>query len=538
MRKYFSNRYEYLRTSNCLRARLFPDKVALVFEGQAYTYRALDQLSVQAASKLSKMGIARGDRIALSLPNVPAFVVWYYATLRLGAIAVSISTRLTGREVADILADCDAKVLIAIAPAFPLPLQDGEAIALQTNECGSQCEGTEFETACDFESTWTDANPEEPALILYTSGTTGSAKGVTLSHSNVRSNVEAFNHLCHMVPEDRMLLAVPLFHCFGQNALLNSAFHVGATIVLQRKFDLQEAKQLIQAQRVTQLYGVPLMFQLLLDSGRPEEMGSINYCFSAAAKLPIQVSEQWLEKFGMPIHEGYGLTETSPFASYNHRLQYVLGSIGTPIDAVEMAIVDTETKEPCAVGELGEIAIRGPNVMLGYWNRPEETAQAVRNGWFYSGDIGRQDEKGFFYIVDRVKDMIAVGGMKVYPAEVERVLMDHPSISDVAVVGFPDPVFGEQVVAFLIPGNEKVPSNDLAEQMLQFARKNLANFKVPKQVVFVEEIPRNPSGKVLKTELRGFDLNQTLAQSANGDTAQSSTSSLPLDSTSQRCRSD
>ena len=265
-------------------------------------------------------------------------------------------------------------------------------------------------------------------------------------------------------------------------------------------------------EQVTQLYGVPTMFQLFHDSCEPADLRSVRYCFSAAATLPVQVSRRWQEKFGMPINEGYGLTETSPFASYNHRLQFVTGSIGTPIDAVEMKIVNTDTGETCGPGELGEITIRGPNVMLGYWNRPEDTARAIRDGWFYSGDIGRIDEHDFFYIVDRVKDMIAVGGLKVYPAEVERVLLDHAAVGQVAVVGFPHAVFGEQVVAFVVVSDHAQDrSEHLAAEITQHARTVLANYKVPHRIVFIDELPRNPSGKVLKTKLRGYDLRRSNA---------------------------
>ncbi len=291
---------------------------------------------------------------------------------------------------------------------------------------------------------------------------------------------------------------------------------MGATLVLQRQFDLNQAKHLIADQQVTQLYGVPMMFQLLLDSCDPSDLASVNYCFSAAATLPIQIANRWRDKFGMPVNEGYGLTETSPFASYNHRLKFVPGSIGTPIDLVEMKIVDTDTGQTCGPGELGEIAIRGPNVMLGYWNRQADTEDAIRDGWFHSGDIGRVDEQGFFYIVDRVKDMITVGGLKVYPAEVERVLLDHSDVAQVAVVGFPDDVFGEQVVAFVVPANKTTAIETLVDGVKQHAKDKLANYKVPGKLMAIEELPRNPSGKILKTKLREFDLNVGTWQVGDG----------------------
>ena len=507
-------------------ARLFPDKEAVVFEGQRYTFADLERLSQFAAQSLNQAGVVRGDRVAIWLPNVPAFIIWYYATLRIGAIAVSISTRLAAAEVAFAISDCQAKVLITLPESLDhmdVEIPDCIAKCIAAAESGDVGESDEVSASSSESATWIETEPDDAALILYTSGTTGFAKGATLSHMNVRSNVHAFNHLCNMQPTDRILLAVPLFHCFGQNALLNSALNVGATLVLQRKFDLGEAKQLIADQRVTQLYGVPMMFQLIHDSCEPSDLSSVNYCFSAAATLPIQTSRRWQEKFGMPIYEGYGLTETSPFASYNHRLKFQPGSIGMPIDSVEMKIVDTETGRTCPPGQLGEIAIRGPNVMIGYWNRPGDTEQAIRDGWFHSGDIGRNDNDGYFYIVDRVKDMIAVGGQKVYPAEVERILLDHPLVAEAAVVGHSDEVFGERVIAFVVTA-EAVDQNDemLANEIIQFAGGSLANYKIPRRIVFVDELPRNPSGKILKTQLREIDL-QSLTRSSEMPSNESTT---------------
>lgn len=499
-------------------AMIRPDAIALQFEADAYTYRELDLLSQSAAQRLSSAGVRPGERVAIMLANVPAFPVWYYAALRLGAIAVSVSIRSAPGEVAFVVEDCGAEVLIGDAQTLN-DLRDqlpADTVVVAASDCGRQADGQALgQAGPDHAECW-NAAPNDAALILYTSGTTGFPKGATLSHGNVRSNVCAFNHLCDMQPTDRVLLSVPLFHCFGQNALLNSVLNVGGTLILQRRFDLNEARELIQRHTVTQLYGVPMMFQLFHDSCDTEELASVRYCFSAAAPLPVQVGQRWQQKFGQPIFEGYGLTETSPFASYNHRFAFEPGSIGVPIDSVEMKIVDTETGEECAAGELGEIAVRGPNVMLGYWGRDEETRAAVRDGWFHSGDIGRQDERGYFYIVDRVKDMIAVGGLKVYPAEVERVLMDHSDVSQVAVVGIPDAVFGEQVVAFVVPSHKETSEKNL-QSVQQYARKNLANYKVPRVVVKIDELPRNPSGKVLKTKLREYKFTGDTNVSNSGD---------------------
>lgn len=488
-------------------AKIFPDRTAIRFEGTSVSYAQLNRMSQSAGQVLSEAGIERGDRVCLMLANVPAFAVWYYAALRIGAIAVSISTRSAPAEVSYFTSDCGARFFVsdeATLNSVVGELPETVVQHVQTSDLGDTVDRTPLPAASETSAGWVDADPNDPATILYTSGTTGFAKGAVLSHMNVRSNVNAFNHLCGMNSDDHILLAVPLFHCFGQNALLNSALNAGSTLVLQRRFDLNESKRLIAEEGVTQLYGVPMMFQLLLDSCETADLEKVNYCFSAAATLPVQVGERWQHKFGLPIHEGYGLTETSPFASYNHRNRFVCGSIGTPIDNVEMKVVDTETRQECLTGKLGEIIIRGPNVMLGYWNRAEETREVLRDGWFHSGDIGRIDDDGFFYVVDRVKDMIAVGGLKVFPAEVERVLLDHPAIVEVAVVGIPDEVFGEQVVAFVVladNGDERVLAS-----IIQYAKSQLANYKSPRSVVPIAELPRNPAGKILKRELRKFDL--------------------------------
>ncbi|MGI9429511.1 MAG: AMP-binding protein [Bythopirellula sp.] len=511
------NIYEHLAVT----ARLVPEHVAIQFEGRSQTYAQLEDLATRAAEQLQHCGVSPGDRVALMLPNVPAFAVWYFGALRLGAIAVSISTRLTDSEVAFVLADSGAAVFVADAPNAEktlTTLPDSTKATLQVSDDGALCDGEPLPTRSAAPSKWFDAQPDDAAVILYTSGTTGFAKGATLSHLNVCSNAAAFNHLCGMDSRDRILLAVPLFHCFGQNALLNSGFKVGATLVLQRRFDLNESKRLIAEHEVTQLYGVPTMFQLFHDSCTPEDLASVRYCFSAAAKLPEQVSRNWQQKFQQPIYEGYGLTETSPFASYNHRIQYQLGSIGSPIDAVEMKIVSSDTGEACEPGELGEIAIRGPNVMLGYWNRPEDTAAAIRDGWFYSGDIGREDERGLFFVVDRVKDMIVVGGLKVYPAEVERVLLDHGAVAQAAVVGHADQVFGEKVIAFLVlSDSQQALDESLEAELRQICRENLAGYKVPQRFVQLEQLPMNPSGKVLKKDLRSQEVStsELTADAAN-----------------------
>ncbi len=511
-------------------AQLIADQTAIIFGERQFSYGQLNALSIAAAEQLTARGIKPGDRVALMLPNSPSFPIWYYAALRIGAIVVSVSTRLAPSEVNFILTDCEAKAFVGSESAFDAvtsDLPEFVSASFATDDVSGNPLRSNHSTSLlkDQADTndWYQAEPDEPALILYTSGTTGFPKGATLSHANVRSNVHAFNHLCNMQSHDRILLAVPLFHCFGQNALLNSVLNAGGTIVLQQRFDLNESKRLISRHDITQLYGVPMMFGLMLESCTPNDLSSINYCFSAAAPLPIQTINAWQDKFGMPIYEGYGLTETSPFASYNHRTKFTPGSIGMPIDSVEIKIADTETGDTCQPGELGEIAIRGPNVMLGYWNRPEETANAIRDGWFHSGDIGLINEDGYLFIVDRVKDMITVGGLKVFPAEVERVLLDHPAVSEAAVIGVPDAVFGEQVLAYLVLDPTAQQQAELSA-IEQHVKNHLGSYKFPRRFMVVEELPRNPSGKILKTSLREKALESL--QSPSGDAFDSGTPAI------------
>lgn len=494
--------------------RIFPDSEALFFEGDRYSYADLERLSGKAAVALRDLGVEKGDRVALRLPNLPAFPVWYYGALRIGAIAVSVNTRLAPDEVEFILGDCGAELLVT-AEGEESP-EDFDGRTVFVSEDGATADGKSLEEGKGLSAgEYLDCDPDDPAIILYTSGTTGFPKGATLSHRNVRATVHAFNHLCRMGPGDRLLLVVPLFHCYGQNAILNAGLNVGAAVVMQRRFDLNEAIGLIRDERVTKLFGVPTTFQLMRDACDAGDLSTIDYCFCAAATLAPQLGDSWAEKFGMPIYEGYGLTETAPFASYNHPLRHIPGSIGVPVDLVEMRVVDPETGDEVPDGETGEIVVRGPNVMLGYWNRPEETAEAVRDGWFHSGDIGRRDERGCFYIVDRIKDMIAVGGMKVFPSEVERVMLDAPGVGDCAVVGFPDPVWGECVVGFVVDedggSDDSRDAKAASSAIRNWCLEHLASYKVPGQIVFVDELPRNPAGKVLKKELRKHSIDPSLS---------------------------
>ena len=483
--------------------QLFPDKIALIFEEKSYTYKQLNQLANRVANVFQGLGIKKGDRVALFLPNIPEFVISYLGILKIGAVAVSVNVMLKSAEVSYILNDCAAKAIITTESQSEY-VQEADLPELQHLLIAEGTANKGINLAQLMESALGEARAIEmdshaPASILYTSGTTGFPKGATLSHGNVVSNSYSANRCYRIQHSDRLLLYLPLFHCFGQNAILNTGLSACATIILQRRFDMEQVLQTIAAHQVTMFFGVPTVFIKLLNADTSDyNLETVRYYFSAAAPMPIEVAQHWQDKYGFVIHEGYGLTETSPFATYNHDLKYKLGSIGTPIDNVEIKIVDSDSHQ-VQPGELGEIVVKGRNVMLGYWNRPWETAQIIKNGWFYTGDIGRVDEDGFFYIVDRLKDMINMSGFKIYPTEVENVLYLHPAVAEVAVYGVPDAFKGEIVKANIVL---KAGQTITQEEIIAFCRQKMANFKIPQAFKFVDSIPKNPTGKVLKRLLR------------------------------------
>jgi long-chain acyl-CoA synthetase len=437
------------------------------------------------------------------LPNIPEFVISYLGILKIGAVAVSVNVMLKKAEISYILNDCAAKAIVTTesqseyVPVADLPELQHILIAEGKPKKGKSL--AQLMASASPDASAVEMDRHAPASIVYTSGTTGFPKGATLSHGNVISNMYSHNRCCGMQPDDRLLLYLPLFHCFGQNAILNAGINVGATIVLQRRFEPEQVLNTIATHQVTMFFGVPTVFIKLLHMDTSKyNLQSVRYYFSAAASMPIEVAQNWRDRYGFVIHEGYGLTETSPCACYNHDLKYKLGSIGTPIENVEMKIVDSEGHQ-VEPGELGEIVIRGPNVMLGYWNRPFETAEVIKNGWFHTGDIGQMDEEGFFYIVDRLKDMVNVSGFKVYPTEVENVIYQHPAVAEVAVYGSPDPLKGEIVKANIVLKPDRAIT---AAEMIEFCADRMASYKIPRDINLVESIPKNPTGKVLKRVLR------------------------------------
>jgi long-chain acyl-CoA synthetase len=468
---------------------------AIRFEGQTTTYRDLVQQVGQRAAFFASHGIRAGDRVGIFLPNVPDFAVAYHAIVSLGAVAVSVNVMSRPDEVRHIVSDAGAVAIVTSADLAPnLPATDLVPTLRHRFVDLPPDAGAGLAVPRPL-----DLLASAPAAILYTSGTTGKPKGAVLSHGNVVSNAHTARRVTGLTEGDVPICFVPLFHCFGQNVLLNATLFAGGTLALLRRFSVDDVLATVARERVTMVFAVPTAYIALLGDPRTREaIGGVRYSFSAAAILPRQVEEAWHAATGMHVHEGYGLTETSPFASYNHVRRWKAGSVGAPVEGIEMRVEDSEGRV-LGDDEVGELCIRGPNVMTGYWGRPEETALAIRDGWFHSGDIGYRDAAGDYFIVDRVKDMINAAGFKVWPREVEEVLFAHAHVEEAAVVGHPDDYAGEVVKAFVIP---KAGVTFDVDELLAHCRERLSAYKVPRHIEVVASIPKGATGKVLKKDLR------------------------------------
>jgi long-chain acyl-CoA synthetase len=471
---------------------LYPDRPAVRLDDTVLTYRGLDERSARIAGLLREHGIVAGDRVAVMLPNLPEFAVIYYGILRAGGVVVPMNPLLKEREVAHYLGDSGAKLIFAGSGA-ELPPGTGH-IAVDDG----------FDRLLDAypEMSLVDRSGDDTAVILYTSGTTGRPKGAELTHANLTSNADVTaTDLVQVGPQDVIFGGLPLFHSFGQTCGLNTAVRVGASLTLVSRFTPERALEVMARDRVTVFEGVPTMYVALLAS--PErtnhDLSALRVCVSGGAALPVEVLRGFEADFGCVILEGYGLSETSPVASFNHphRVRKP-GSIGTPIRGVEMRILGTDGTE-VPVGEVGEIAIRGANLMRGYWGRPDATAEAVPDGWFRTGDLARADEDGCYFIVDRKKELIIRGGYNVYPREIEEVLYEHPAVAEAAVIGVPDASLGEEIgAAVVLRPDAKVHVDEIRE----FVKARVAPYKYPRYVWLEYALPKGPTGKILKREIR------------------------------------
>ncbi len=516
-------------------AEQYADRDAIIFGENRLTYAQVNGAANQVANLLAARGIQPGDKVALSCPNLPYFTIVYFGILKAGATVVPLNVLLKGREVAYHLADSDAKAYFCFQGTPELPIgAEGKTGFDQSDACEhffvitadpaaeSPIEGTETmgramaSQPATFDTVETD--DDDTAVILYTSGTTGQPKGAELRHRNMRDNALSGADLFGADAErpDTYLCVLPLFHSFGQTVIQNGACAFGGTVVMLPRFEAGPALALMGKEKVTFFAGVPTMYWGLLGAlAEAPESGEGSVDVAALAKnlrvaaaggsaLPVEVHKDFEKKFGVTILEGYGLSETSPVASFSEFGKPVRpGSIGVPIPGVEMKLlqpgswdeIDPESAGPDAIGE---IAIKGHNVMKGYYGRPEATDESIRDGWFRSGDLGKRDEDGWYYIVDRSKDMIIRGGYNVYPREVEEVLMTHDDVSLAAVVGVPHESHGEEIKAFVIlnPG-----ASVTGDELIAWGKEQMAAYKYPRMVEVVDGLPMTATGKILKREL-------------------------------------
>jgi long-chain acyl-CoA synthetase len=490
-------------------ARL-PGRDALVAGETRLSYQEVNEAANRVANLLVAHGIGPGDRVALASVNIPQFPIIYYGILKAGAAVVPFNVLLKGREIAYHLADSGAKAFFCFDGGPGLPLgEEGRAGFDATPTCehfflidSSFMDTVLADASPEFETAATE--PGDTAVVLYTSGTTGRPKGAELTHANMLFNALTCHRVFDTAEHDVHLITLPLFHSFGQSVQLNAGFGAAATLVLLPRFDPKTALGLMERERVTFFAGVPTMYWGLVDtdaSGFDLETiaGNLRMAVAGGAALPVEILQQVEKVYGVKVREGYGLSETSPVATFNHPGREAKpGSIGQPVWGVELKLIDKDWNE-VPDGESGEIAIRGHNVMKGYLGRPEATAEAMHNGWFRTGDIGTRDADGYYFIVDRAKDMIVRGGFNVYPRELEEVIMTHPAVSLVAVVGVAHPSHGEEVKAFVIKqaGVEVTKS-----ELIAWCKQAMAGYKYPRLVEFRDEFPMTSTGKILKRELR------------------------------------
>ncbi len=480
-----------------------PDHPVLRMGEHELSYRELDRAARGVAAGLRERGVSPGDAVALMIPNVPDFTIAYFGLLYAGAIVVPLNVLLSAPEVTYHLEDSQARLLIA-HPLFEAPASQGaEAAGVPLLLAAGEGEGTLAALAATPPAdSLHPTRATDTAVILYTSGTTGKPKGAELTHANLLINCSVVvPRLIPIGPDDVALATLPLFHSFGQTCIQNACIAVGGTFTLLPRFTAQEAFELMERDGVTLFAGVPTMYFALLhlEGEREYDLSALRWCMAGGAPMPVEVMKAFEARFDVEILEGYGLSETSPVASFNMPGRpRKPGSIGYPVWGVEMCILDDED-QPLADGESGEICIRGHNVMKGYLRRPDATKEALRGGWFHSGDIGVRDDDGSYAIVDRKKDMILRGGFNVYPREVEEVLYGHEAILEAAVLGVPHERHGEEVKAVVVVAPDAGLS---AEDLIAWCKERLAAYKYPRIVEFAESLPKGPTGKILKRELR------------------------------------
>src|SRR6201993_1435634 len=479
-----------------------PDRIALRCDDLQFTYTQFDDAAARVATLLEQAGIEPGDRVGVMLPNTPAFAIVFYGIMYRGAVAVPMNPLLKSREVSYYLSNSGAKALFA-TPAF------GDEATAGAAEVGAQCwlvdDAALMKLIADLpaQDSPVQRGDDDVAVILHTSGTTGKPKGAMLTHGNLNRNCDvSVRTLAETGADDVVMGCLPLFHVFGLTCGLNATVLAGGMLTLIPRFDPRKALEVIERDAVTVFEGVPTMYSALLsvaDEAKPGATSSLRICISGGAAMPVQVLTDFEKAFGCTVLEGYGLSESSPAAAFNHpRRPRKVGSIGTPIEGVQMRVVDLDGVE-VPQGDVGEIQIRGHNVMKGYWNLPDATkATITEDGWLNTGDVGKVDEDGYFYIVDRTKDMIIRGGYNVYPREIEEVLYEHPDVAEAAVIGIPHNSLGEEVGAAVALKKDAAVTSD---ELRDYVKERVAAYKYPRQVWLVGPLPKGPTGKVLKRDI-------------------------------------
>jgi long-chain acyl-CoA synthetase len=519
-------------------AARYGSRPCISYQGRTMTYEEVDELSSRFAAGLVNLGLKRGDRVAVFLPNIPQFVISYFGTLRAGGIVVPCSPLYKERELEAQIRDSGAKLVVAandivsgndlfaslegcrgrlqldhvIAASVTdyLPGYKRALAGLAKVKNVKRDDTTPFtdvvRSSPTFASTVKVDPTKDAAVLQYTGGTTGVSKGAVLTHYNLVSGAAIAAKTLPMQESDTHLSVLPLFHIFGMTGVMNAPIYSGGTMVLLPRFDIEEVMKTIQKEKVTIFCGVPTMYVAI--NNHPDaakfDLGTVRLSFSGGAPLPVAVRRRFNELTGGNLVEGYGLTESSAVGTTNpfHEVEPREGSIGFPFPSTDARVVSLDDpSQTLGVGEVGELALKGPQVMQGYWNNAVETKMVLRDGWLLTGDVAKMDEDGFFYIVDRKKDMVSVGGLKVYPREVEEVLFEHPDVREAAVIGIPDQYMGETVKAFVVL-KDPSKAGSAKEDILQFCSGKLAKYKVPHEMEFVQDLPKTLVGKVLRRKLR------------------------------------
>ena len=495
-------------------AKDYPERIALIFHEREITYGTLAAEVQHIAAELARQGVTAGQCVGLLLPNCPAFIAGYYAVSALGAVVVPVNPTLKPAELAYIWHDGDVRLVLTIAPlaaaahaaldslpgARSLVTLDPMHPAAAREPGTGNGEQEAIQNAVP-RPPMPDTLPEDCAVIIYTSGTTGHPKGAMLSHRNLLRNIEQIQARLHFTPEDRFLAVLPLFHSFAATVCMNLVLAIGASAVLLENFAPGRVIETIEKQRITVVPAVPAIFNAVLHfaTGQAFDFSALRMFVSGGAPLPAATLQALEARFGVPVLEGDGPTECSPVTSVNPLDgPRKIGSVGPPLPGVRVAIFD-EQDNVLPAGEIGEIVVQGDNVMLGYLNQPEATAEAMTGDWYHTGDLGRVDEDGYVFIMDRKKDMIITSGLNVYPREIEEVLAAHPAVRDSAVIGLPDAMRGEEVVAVVVLRPE---ANTTERELTLFCRESLANYKVPRRILFRATLPLGSTGKVVKRLLK------------------------------------